>query len=200
MTVENEYGNKTTHGFKGETQWYIWIGYLLFVIISSSIGDSTILIASLKYQAFKLQKVIAIIIQHIALCDLMALSSDIIPNFISLIAGKWMFGNILGYLHLYTRYYFGFAAVLLICAMTTIKVLLLRYPLRFGSISGGGAHKICIGCWSLSLSFPCLFLLTDWQDAYFSYSAEATFGSTDSHLVHGNTSDLPPLSFSDLFP
>ena len=169
MKIEYEYGNKTTYGFEGKTQWYIWIGYLLFVIISSLIGDSTILIASLKYQAFKLQKVIAIIIQHIALCDLMALSSDIIPNFISLIAGKWVFGNILGYLHFYTRYYFGLAGVLLICAMTTSKVLLMRYPLRFGSISRRGAHKICVGCWLLSLSFPCLFLFTDWDDAYFSY-------------------------------
>lgn len=169
MTLRNEYGNKTLYGIARDAELYTWIGYHIFVIASSLIGDTIILIASLKYRAFKLHKIITVIIEHMAVCDLMVLATLIIPSFVSLIAGKWVFGAFVGYFTYYTRAYFCLASVFFICAMTTSKVLLLKKPLYFGTKSRKDAHKICIACWIASLTFPSVFLLVDWQDIYFSY-------------------------------
>ena len=66
-----DYHNKTIYAIKNDASRYAWAGYFLFVLISSLVGDTTILIASLKYRAINLHKVIVVTIQHIALCDLM---------------------------------------------------------------------------------------------------------------------------------
>ena len=66
--------------------------------------------------------------------------------------------------------------------MTTSKVLLLKYPLRVGTKSRMDAHKICCACWIASLSFPCVFLLVDRQDIYFSYRSY--------HFEYGFSSDI----------
>ena len=167
--LNHEYGNRTMYGIARGAGFYTWIVYHLFVIVSSLFGDTIILIASVKYGAFKLHKWITVIIQHIAVCDLMVLVTLISPSFASLIAGKCIFGDFVGYFTYYTRAYFCLTSVLLVCAMTTSKVLLLKYPLRFGTKSRKDAHKICCACWIASLSFPCVFLLVDRQDIYFSY-------------------------------
>ena len=156
------------YGFRRNAEWYILIGYHLFVIASSLLGDTIILIASIKYRAFKLHKVITVIIEHIAVCDLMVLSTLIFPSFASLIADRRIFGSFVSYLTFYTRNYFCFAGVLLVSAMTTSKVLSLKFPIRLGTKSRQYAHKICIACWVAALSYPCIFIV-DLQDVYFSY-------------------------------
>ena len=42
---------------------HAWASYLIFIVVSSFIGDSTILIASIRYKAFKLHKLIVVVIQ-----------------------------------------------------------------------------------------------------------------------------------------
>ena len=51
---------------------YFWAGYLLFVLISSLIGDTIILLASTRYQALRLNKCVVVVLQHIAVCDIVA--------------------------------------------------------------------------------------------------------------------------------
>ena len=167
--LQHEYGNKTMYGITRHAEWYLVIGYHLFVIASSLIGDSIFLLASIKYRVFKLHKVITVIIEHIAICDLMVLSTLIGPTFASLVAGKWIFGDFVGYITYYTRVCFCLTSVLLISAMTTSKVMLVKYPLGFGTKSRKDAHIICSICWMASLTFPAVFLLVDKHDLYFSY-------------------------------
>ena len=166
--VKQHYGNKTMFGIAKNAELYTWIGYHLFVIASSLLGDTIILIASIKYRSFKLHKSITIIIQHMAVCDLMVLTTLISPTLASLVAGQWIFGDFVGYLTYFLRNYFGFAGILLICAMTASKVLLLKHPLRFGTKSRKATHKICIVCWMAALIHPCIYLV-DSRDIYFSY-------------------------------
>ena len=61
MSQDHHLSNKTIYGI--DAARYTWAGYFLFVIISSLIGDTTILIASIRYKAFKLHKVTVTIIQ-----------------------------------------------------------------------------------------------------------------------------------------
>ena len=86
------FSNHTLYGIYSDAVRYLWAGYFVFVLLSSLIGDTTILIASIKYRAFKLHKVVVVIIQHIAVCDLLVLSTTMTFRTISLFCrqmGTW---------------------------------------------------------------------------------------------------------------
>ena len=174
------------YGIQSEAVRFTWAGYYLFVLLSSLIGDSTILIASVKYRAFKLHKVITAIIQHIAVCDLMVCVMDIFPRLVSVLAGEWLLGNFLCYLSTYARYYFNPASVLLICGMTTSKLIILKYPLRSGTIKQRTAHKVCVTCWLAALTIPVSGLIVDGNDVEFSdtgYQCSYRFSSASWHFL-----------------
>ena len=147
---------------------YTWAGYYLFVIASSLIGDTTILIASIKYKAFKLHRVIIVIIQHMAFCDLIVSATYVLPKMVSVVSDKWVLGNVFCFLYSYATYYSNLTSMFLICTMTTSKLLLLKYPLQFGTTSLKKAHLICMACWLAALTLPVTFLLVD-DDVSFSY-------------------------------
>ena len=169
---DDKYYNKTIYGIKDDASGYGWAGYFVFVIISSLVGDTTIFIASLKYKTFNLHRVIVVIIQHIAICDLMVTVTEVLPRTVTLISNGWVFKSSLCYLTPYTGYYLNGASILLICNMTISKLLLLKYPLKFGTTSKKKAHMFCVACWLTPGVLPITgFLLTllDGQDTYFSY-------------------------------
>ena len=167
---EQEFSNETLWTLQNPGLWYTSAVYGIFVITSSLIGDTTILIASTRYsKAFELHKVIRVIIQHIAICDLLVVAVGIIPSVVSLVTNGWVFGSFLCYLTLYTKYYFNLTSALLICTMTTSKLLLLKYPLRFGAVSSSRAHLFCAVSWLVGLALPAMFFLVDREDVYFSY-------------------------------
>ena len=176
------YNNQTALGIKSDAARYAWVVYHLFVLISSLVGDTAILIASLKYRAINLQKAIVVIIHHIAICDLMVTTTNVNPKFVSLISNGWMFGSFLCYFTVYTGYYFHLASMLLICNMTTSKLLLVKCPLQFGTISVKKTHMLCGASWLVALTVPVAALLVallDEQISYFSYrNFHCEFGFT----------------------
>ena len=175
MTTSHDYpySNKTAYGIENDAIRYAWAGYFLFVLISSLVGDSTILIASLKYRAFNLHKVMVVIIQHRAFCDLMVTTTNVIPLFVSLISNEWVIGKLLCCLTVYLGYYFNTVSLLLICNMTTSKLLILKYPFRMRKMSVKNTHMICRAFWLAALIIPVTAFLVatlDGQDIiYFSY-------------------------------
>ena len=164
-----EYSNKTAYGIESNALRYTWAGYYLFVIASSLIGDTTILIASIKYKAFKLHRVIVVIIQHIAFCDLMVSATYVLPKMVSVISDKWVLGNVFCYLYSYAKIFTNLTSTLLICAMTTSKLLLLKYPLQFGTTTLKKAHLICLASWLAAFALPGTLFLVDKDDVSFSY-------------------------------
>ena len=164
-----EFGNKTVYGVKSDVSKYTWEVFLIFVAVSSLIGDTTILIASLKYKAIKLHRTIIVIIQHIAFCDLMVVLTDVVPKIISIITEQWILGGFMCRTTPYARYFFILASLLLICAMTTSKMFLIKYPLRFGRIAIKKTHCLCLGCWIGALAFPIVLMFSDEKAIYFSY-------------------------------
>ena len=167
--VDYEYNDKISYGIKSDGLRYAYAGYFLFVIVSSLIGDTAILIASIRYNTFKLHEVMTVIIQHIAVCDLMVTVMDVVPRFVSVSAGEWRFGTYWCYLFPYASYYLNPVSILLICAMTTFKLLLMKYPDKFEDTTEKQAHKICALCWLAGLTFPVSFYYQGWDDIQFSY-------------------------------
>ena len=184
----HQYSNETLYGIKSDTVRYTWAGYFIFIFTSSLLGNTTILIASIKYRAFKLHRVLIVIIQHIALCDLMVSLSDTFQASVSVMSGNWVFGNFQCYLLTHTRYYFNSASMLLICIMTTTKLLLLKIPLRFEIMSVKKAHISCGVCWLAASTLPLTMLLVDnWEpgrDVYFSYRGYSCSYGFSSDMWH----------------
>ena len=167
--IEHKFSNKAVWGLQNNALRYTWAGYYLFIILSSYIGDTTILIASTKYRAFKLHRVIVVNIQDIAFCDLFVSTTIVLPSLAAVIENRWVLGTFLCNLSPYFTQYFSFVSVLLIGNMTTNKLLLLKYPLRFGTMSSEKAHLVSAILWILALVLPALCVLIDWQDVFFSY-------------------------------
>ena len=183
LREDQEYTNKTTYGIKSEVVKYTWEVFLIFVAISSLIGDSTILVASIKYKAIKLQKTIVVLIQHIAVCDLMVVFMDVVPKIISIFADKWVFGSLACEVITYARMLFLFASIILICAMTTSKMLHLKYPFRSVRISAKTAHVACLACWTVAVLLPILFKLFSGGIIYFSYRSYQCNLSVKIHFL-----------------
>ena len=166
---DHELSNGTIYGIQSSAVRNAWAGYFLFVVASSFIGDTVILVASIKYKAFKLHRIIIVIIQHIALCDLMLSVTVILPRLVSLFAGEWVFGDILCYLNCHSTCYFNSASALLISAMTTSKLILLLYPLRIGTTTSKRAHLLCTACWLAASPINISNLFINRRDVLFSY-------------------------------
>ena len=93
--------NFTHLKIENNTVRYLWAAYHIFVLLSSLIGDSLILYASIQKNSFKLNKFIVAIIQHIAVCDIGFAISSVLPIAISLLADSWVLGKVYtcDYLH-----------------------------------------------------------------------------------------------------
>ena len=136
------YSNYTQFGIKSSTERYLWVGWMLFVVIVSLIGDSIILIASIKYNAFKLHKIIVVLIQHIAANDLLYSLASITPAMLSAFYNIGSPYRFLDFVRFFFNYYTAAISSVFVCVMTLGKVLLVKYPFRVGFMSARKAHKI----------------------------------------------------------
>ena len=169
-TEELEYTNQTLHGMKNDASKYLWVAFLVFVVISSLIGDTIILIATVKYKAIKLNKIIIVIIQHIAVSDLMVVLTYVLPKIVSIIADGWVFGSFLCKMMPYGKFLFFSTGMFLVGAMTTSKMFQLKNPLRFGRITVKTVHCFCLACWigaTVFLTF--IILMTCEENSIFSF-------------------------------
>ena len=129
---------------------YLWAGWYILIAFTALIGDTIILTASIRHNAIKLHEVMVVFIQHIVVTDLIASVIWLLPSAVSLVANKWVLGVFICNIRTPIGSLGNQAARLLICGMTTSKLLMLRYPLRSVSWSAGQAHKLCAGIWFLS--------------------------------------------------
>ena len=185
ITSGHESNNETgSHGIKSDTLKYFWAGYYILVVMSSWIGDIAILVGSIKYKAFKLHKFIVVIIQHIAVCDLMLSTGTELIRFVSLLFGKWVLGKFLCQWFNYLQYYSSSASVFLVCTMTTSKLLLLKYPLRTSMATSKNANMLCGICWVLAFIVPVTMLLVDEKDVSFIFGSYLCMYGFSSEIWH----------------
>ena len=154
-------------GVHGNAERYTWAAYQLFVLLSSLIGDTLILVASFHKDAFKISKLIVTVIQHIAVSDLMNSIIFALPKATSLLANSWVLGPTLCNAQPYLIYFVNPASMCLIAVLTTFKFLILRYPLRAASWSANRAHQVCGFMWVSSFINPILMLSGDKRGVHF---------------------------------
>ena len=122
------------------------------ILLASLIGDSIILIATTKYKAIKLHKVIITAMQHMAVCDLMQAVLTVFPVTLGLITDRWVMGELLCHVQYNIMWVCAPVAVFLTSAMTTLKLIIVKYPLKTGAWSTWLGHKICSSLWFLVIA------------------------------------------------
>ena len=152
MTTTHDYSD-TSFAIKDNGERYFWVLFHVFVLPSSFIGDSLILYASFQKNAFRLNKFIVVVIQYMAVCDILFTIVWELPVTISLIANSEILGEALCNVQDYLSSLIGFGIVSLIPVLTSSKLFLLKYPLRPSCWTKRKAHEVC---W-LSL-LPSLFI------------------------------------------
>ena len=161
------YSNCTLFEIQNKEEKYFYGGWVVFIITYSLLGDTTILVASIRYKAFKLQKIVVACIQHIAVCDLLATISAIIPTLISIIKDSKRNNRFLHIMGYFVTYYVYSVSIYLVSRMTLGKRLSLKYPFRAGTWTTARIHKVCAGIWMAALSIPVLHILIDIEDIVF---------------------------------
>ena len=166
----NNYSDFTKFGIKSNSERYFWVAYFLFVFMSSIIGDTLILVGSIRTGAFKVNKSLVTVIKHIAACDLTSAVTTVLPGGISLIANGWVLGDLACHVRLYVGNLAYLAGMSLIAVLTTSKFLILRYPLRAASwMKNRTVHKVCCFIWGFVFVNSIMKLGIDKDDVYFDY-------------------------------
>ena len=157
---------------QNDNERYAWAAYHLFVFLSSTVGDTLILIASLNKDAFKINMFIITIIQHMAVTDLVTSLFDVFPVLTSLLANSWVLGppSLCNYLS-YVTWVTTLATIVFIAVLTTSKFLILKFPRLTTRWSTKLSHIICISVWLFCSTVPALMLVVDKDDVEFDYRA-----------------------------
>ena len=144
--------NQTFHGIKDDAERSVLIVWSVTVLLTSLIGDSTILIATIKYNAINQHKVIVAIMQNLAVCDLLQAVLKVFPSILSFTADRWVLGRFLCHFDENISLASRESAFFLTCTLATAKVIMVKYPLRTGAWSSSRlGHKICGAVWALVL-------------------------------------------------
>ena len=132
---------------QNDRERYLWFLYFLVVFLSSSMGDSIILIASVRYDAMKLNRFIVAVMQHIAVCDLLRTLGWVLPTLISLQADRWILGSPVAYISMFLILLTFQVSNILICVLTSSKFMMLKFPERTRSWMKKGGHVVCVFAW-----------------------------------------------------
>ena len=133
----------------------VWMGTVLFTSLT---GDSIILLATIKYRAFKQHKVVIAVMQHMAVCDLLQTVFRVLPMILVTCIGcryHLISSRLIEVLFCHIQENMAWltntVTTMLTCALTTLKLVIVKYPLRTRPWSSRPGHKICTALWLLYL-------------------------------------------------
>jgi hypothetical protein len=161
--------NYTLNGIHSRTDRQLLAGYVSFISISSLIGDTLILVGSLRYKAIKLHKIMVVFIQYLAVADLIVVLSSILPGAVSLAGNRWILGDLFCYFDYIAYSSTAHTISLLMGVLALSKFLIVKYPLRAIHFSRKAAHLTGCSMWVYSLIFPIAAILKDEDCVSFSY-------------------------------
>lgn len=162
--------NYTMFGIHSKAERDLLMTYRVLTAISCLLGDTLILIGTIRYKAVKLHHIIVILMQHMAVADILLAIFNTIPGIISLSYNKWQFGLIFCYVSYYVRDCCLSAINILTFFMGLSKMLITRYPMEaFTMDSQKVGQRICASVWVLSCIFPTAAISKDPLSIYFSY-------------------------------
>ena len=126
------------------------LGIFCFLItIFGMIGNFTVIYASFRYNALKLDKGSLIFIHNLAVADLLYTVITVFPNFVTYSAGVWVLGGGWCFVQAQLRFAPAMANCLLILAITVHRVVLFTVPLR--ALSNRNATICSVVIWAVAI-------------------------------------------------
>ena len=170
MSSDNvRYDNYTMYGIHDSLSRDLLAGYNYFLVMSSIIGDTLILVGSCRYSAIKLHKILVVLIQHLAVADLLLSIVRILPGAVSLTLNFGVFGH----MGCYPAYFLSLIAygtvVTLPCALAAAKCVLVKFPLRGIHFSSKAAHVTACIIWAWFILTSTVTLINNRGEIYFSF-------------------------------
>ena len=144
MTLET---NDTTANIPGKEETICWTIFHVLIVLLSLIGDTLILIGTTRHKAIKLHRVIIVVIQHLAVSNLLLTLFRVVPTIVSLVAGDWVMGMLLCLVNLNVVVIVTPVTAILTCILSTFKTLIVQYPLKTHTWTRRRAHIVCALCW-----------------------------------------------------
>ena len=135
------------------------LGYNVLCLVSSLIGDTTILIATRTKDAFKLNKHLVAVIQHLAIIDLALCFVWVLPNIVNMTSlvgwDHWLVDNEIFFeIKLVLHLYFSSLSTDLMGVLTVIKLVILKLPLKVKTWGKRRAHFLSAAFWIINLWVP----------------------------------------------
>ena len=135
------------------------LGYHVLCLVSSLMGDTIILIATRKKDAFKLNKHLVAVIQHLAVIDLALCLAWILPNIVNMVSlvgwNHWLLDNeIFCQMKMVLLYFLSSVTTNLYSVLTVVKFVILKLPLRISTWKKNRIHSLCASVWFANLWVP----------------------------------------------
>ena len=119
--------------------------YNSLVILLGMVGNSLVLVGSVKYNAIRMEENSVILLEHVAAADVMATLFQFVPMMATLAAERWVLGKFLCYCGI-LRYIPFCCEAMLIAIMSCHRVRVLASPLSY-STNPCLLKKILCGVW-----------------------------------------------------
>jgi len=129
-----------------EAERYCMILYCSIFIVVTLVGHTTVLVASIKYKAIKLDKISIILMRNLSVADLGMVGCAVVRA-LNIIHKDQIFGTVFCVMVLSAFYIFVFYDTTVICALNICKLSTLLFPLRARIRSAQTGHLIAALMW-----------------------------------------------------
>ena len=147
--TDNTTQNATLITGLSEAEKYLLLSWTTLFLIISIPGNILILVASLKYQAIKLDKYSVIFIQNMAIIDVTYATVDCILLASSIIANGWVFGDMLCSLRPVVMPILRATSIFFITALNVAKLTTLLDPFGARLRTNRSGYRIAGALWSI---------------------------------------------------
>ena len=155
--------------------------FCFLVVILGLMGNITVLYASLRHNALKLDKASLIFIHNLAVADILQTVIMAFPSFVTYSARSWVLGRVWCFVQAQLPFVPAVANCLLVLAITLQRVVLFTVPNR--ALSTRTATTCSVFIWSVAVMVPSTFLAI--------YRSELKFGSDIGVCVSSVILDEP---------
>ena len=122
----------------------------IVITVVSVVGNTTVLFASIRYNAIKLDKISLVLIKNLAVADL-GFTFTVLLTTGSILLKEYPYSSGVCMAADYAAYLFSGLDVLLICALNINKLTTLVFPLHARLATARAGYGIAAGMWALAL-------------------------------------------------
>ena len=102
--------------------------WTLIVVILGTGGNILVLVGSIKYQALKMDRISLFLLECVAATDLILALTDFLPNLITLVTNRWVFGKRICFTLLSLHYICYGSEIMLVAAIAGFRSFKLAKP------------------------------------------------------------------------